>query len=167
MRDALEKTLLKSPEERRRKRTRHPFDKFRCHSLIIRDVEDTLYPEIDPEARVSGWHRLELFDFYHDGLEVVLGDVRVAQNGDGGWYLLTDDSSETRDGFRSHNAVVIGQIPYRNISEIDSKGDKYYREPHLYCAFVEAGRPWEAVRHALVGSDDENDWPLELQLQVH
>jgi hypothetical protein len=54
---------------------------------------------------------------------------------------------------------VLAEIPWRNIREIDPDGDRYYRGPHLFCAYADNGRPYERTVARVIG--DCYDSPLE------
>jgi len=56
------------------------------------------------------------------------------------------------------------RIPFRNIRNIDMRGDEYYPMPHLYCAFADDGMPYEAFRYILMGED--YDTPLYSSRQI-
>jgi hypothetical protein len=62
-------------------------------------------------------------------------------------------------------ATYRGCIPFRNIVEIDTMGDEYYAEPHIYCRFADAGAPYEEFRYRLLA---EGRYPrlLEAALRV-
>lgn len=161
VRDRLERAMLLTAEERRLKRTSRPYEKFRTRKIVIRSIDDTLYPEADaaPPGRISSWFIVEPYDFYHGGLEVILS-IRLAAIDDFGNWAFVDDGAHLDEAkFRVVKAWHLGRIPWRNIREIDNRGDEYYRGPHLYCAFADAGMPYEEFVARELG--DDYDWPLD------
>jgi hypothetical protein len=168
LRAALEKTFLRPAEERLRLRSKHPYAKFRISEAIIRSLSDRFYPEVDETPGISNWFKVELFDFYHNGLEVILSIRPGAIRSDGAWRLLTPDEALPQDGtWREVDVWELGCIPYRNIRAYDLRGDEYYNFPHLYCAFADEGEPYEEIRYAIVAADNEYDWPLEPSQRLH
>ena len=61
-------------------------------------------------------------------------------------------------------AWILGQIPWRNIREVDEAGDHHYSGPHLYCDYADNGRPYERVVAYLMG--DRYDSPLDPAKQM-
>jgi len=105
-----------------------PSRKFMYDKLIVRSIEDNSYPEITyNEQGKQNWTKLELWDFYDNGLEFVSMSTRqVILEEDGSWAFC--DSS---------NANVIGcciffRIPFDNMVEYDNEPDGYYGYPTLY-----------------------------------
>jgi hypothetical protein len=48
--------------------------------LIIRSIDDEMYPDVDanpPMGRMSSWVHLEFYGFYHNGIEVALRTTRI------------------------------------------------------------------------------------------
>ena len=91
LRDDLQRDLLKTPAER----MRHPVSssrtmKFARGEVIIHRIGDTTYPNVDESPGISGWFKLETFDFYQRGLECVL-DIEYAllDKQTRAWALLT------------------------------------------------------------------------------
>jgi hypothetical protein len=164
LRSAFEQALLRPASERRGPPSRHPYAKFRVGDVIVRSLLDQRYPEMDQSPGISNWFRLELFDFYHNGLEFILAIRRGAIDRAGRWKVLSHAESAP-ENWKEVKLWEIGRIPYRNIRAYDLKGDEYYNFPHLYCAFAEDGEPYEQVRYSVVGEGDEYDWPLEASRQ--
>ena len=140
----VQKALLKTkfgPEDRRD----GPWSKFIDYEAIIHSVEDKSYPEVDTTTEgISGWFKIELCDLYHGGIEFILRVERAAADSLGRWALVPPEERDEVPEFRYFNVFVVGRLPYRNIVDIDPRGDEYYRCPHIYCRFADRGTPWEA-----------------------
>lgn len=160
LRDALQKALLKPPAQRQSRGVTHPYEKFGHSRIIIRSLNDTSYPRVDDSPGISGWFRVEPYDFYHNGIEIILRIGYVIVNADGRWRPVGYDEEYDEVVFRRIKAWIIGQIPYRFINAYDLDGDEYYNEPHFYCAFANNGEPYEAIIYRTVGDETEYDWPL-------
>jgi hypothetical protein len=104
---------------------------------------------------------VELFDFYHNGIVVILGiETGVIGAGDY-WATIPYGSDFDRQVFRSIKVWILGKIPFRNIRHYDVHGDEFYNFPHLYCAFDNDSMPYEDFAYAIVGNAEEYDWPLD------
>jgi hypothetical protein len=165
MRDDLHRDLLKTPAER----MRNPIPssrirKFAHGEVIIHRIGDTTYPNIDESPGISGWLKLETFDFYYGGLECIL-DLRYAllDEQSRGWAPLSHDQSENSfpDQFRVVKIFVTGKIPFRNIEYYDMRGDEYYPQPHLYCQYADDGGPYEGRGYYIVDEGDGYEFRLE------
>ena len=54
-------------------------DKFKHNNFIIRSIDDVYYPNYDfRENTISSWFKVEPFDFYYNGLEIILS-VELAE----------------------------------------------------------------------------------------
>jgi hypothetical protein len=145
LRDELTRDLLKTPAER----MRNPIGssriaKFAHGEVIIHQIGDVSYPNIDdrPETGISGWFKLEMFDFYDQGLECILDLQYALLDTEGGdWALLTHDQIEKSypERFRIAKIFVTGKIPFRNIRHDDMRGDECYPGPHLYGQVADDG----------------------------
>lgn len=145
-----------------------PYRKFRFSKAIIRSVEECTYPEIDPRRdRYSSWFGLEFFDEYHNGIEFILGIVQVAERSDGYWSVVPYDYEAKTPDLLVGKAWYTGCIPYRNIVEVDLDGDEYYREPHFYCRYADAGSPYEECRYRLCEDGRFPEvYPAELRMDL-
>jgi hypothetical protein len=142
--------------------------------VVIRSIDDDSYPEQGPSRRIPGglidtWFRLEFNRMYHGGVEFVLNGQYVAIAEDGTWDVLDTSGiayDSTQGGYKFAEYVdphrftvkqawVVGRIPFRNIVEIDEDGDReYHPYPHLYCRFLDQGRPYESIVHVIDGHTD-------------
>ena len=166
LRDTLQKALLKPPSERRHSVFAHPYDKFQHHKITIRSLTDRTYPASSESERISSWFRVELYDFYHNGLEVILNLGYVIVNDVGEWRPIGYKESFDQQRFRRIKAWTIGQIPYDFIRAYDLNGDEYLNEPHLYCAFENDGEPYESIRYSTVGESNTYDFPLDNSMRL-
>jgi len=134
---------------------RHPSHKFDCQNLVIRSIDDRFYPDHDPTVPgISSWFKVEPWDFYHNGLEVVMGIREAMFDQEGRWSLL-GEWRPASNAYAYHNVFVIGRIPFDSIVDYDLLGDWYYNCPHLYCDFKYEGMPYEEIVYSLVPSSDD------------
>lgn len=140
---------------------RHPYSKFRHSEVIVHRLDDDCYPNIDNRPGISSWFKLELFDFYHRGIVVILDIERGLITNGHYWTTIAHDVDFDPSRFTEVKIWRLGKIPFRNIRHYDLHGDEFYNCPHLYCAFDNDDMPYEAFSYALVGEDGEYDWPLQ------
>jgi hypothetical protein len=160
LRDKMHKDFLKSIEERRLlKPPQRPYSKFAHSEAIIRDVDDKLYPEIDSTRRPSGWFKVELYDFYHNGLLVIVWLSRGVIDKKGRWAIIEHKALFDTTQFQEIKIWHLGKIPWRNIRLYDLDGDEYYNMPHIWCTFANGQGPYEGIQFALLG--ENHDWPLD------
>lgn len=161
----LRKELLKGPKDVDWDKARtHPPDKFHICEAIIHSIDDTMYPDTDAKSTgISGWFKLELWDFYHNGLEFVIGIDCGIVDENGRWAIIQYDQPYDEKKFTKIKMFRVARIPFRNIVEVDTIGDEYYSQPHIYCRFADGGAPYEGFRYVLVG--DRYPWPMKPELQ--
>jgi hypothetical protein len=163
LRDNLHRDLLKTPSERMAlPRGSSRIKKFAHSEVIIRRIDDTSYPEIDKSPGISGWFKLEVFDFYHNGLDCVLGiEYALIDNETKKWALLTYEQSDSAypPRFIKAKVFITGRIPWRNILHYDMRGDEFYTQPHVYCQFADAGEPYEARGYFII-QNGGYEWEL-------
>lgn len=120
-----------------------PREKLSASEVIVHSVDDASYPEIDEnEVGISGWFKVELWNFYHNGLQVILSVETAIINDRREWALVPYDFSPP-DGFDLFNVFRLGLLPFENIVEVDADGDEFYPFPHLYCRYSNGGQPYE------------------------
>jgi len=161
LRRRLRRVLLKPRTELRDLPVFHrPYEKFAHSEVIIRSITDTTYPEVDdsPGPGISGWFKVELYDFYHNGLVVILGLDRGVIDTRGHWKVIRHDATYDESRFREIKVWHLGRVPWRNIRECDPDGDEYHNFPQLYCDFADNGMPYEDFVYAML--DEDYDWPL-------
>lgn len=143
----------------------NPYEKFASSEIIVHSVDDTTYPDTDSkEYGISGWFRLEIWDFYHNGLEFILRIDSAIVDADGNWALIDYKESFDQERFKEIRVFRLGRIPYRNIVDFDTLGDEYYPQTHLYCRFADGGEPYEGFRFVFRGND-EYPWPMNPEQQ--
>ena len=150
----MQRDFLKRVTEREySSHSRRPYDKFAHSEVIVHSLDDSTYPDIDTSPGISGWFKVELYDFYHNGLEVILGIDRGIIDNRGKWAAIEYDEDFDRTRYQAIKLWRLGRIPWHNIREYDLDGDEYYNCPHFYCRFADDGTPYEAVVYAMMGSD--------------
>ena len=132
-----------------------PYKKYKYRDLIIHSIDDSFYPESnDKQGEISGWFKVEFFDFYFNGIEVMLSLQSAIKNKQGNWTVIPHGYEFDQSKFEKFGVVLIGQIPFKNIIDYDLIGDEYYRCPHIYCNFAEQGEPYENFTYVLQNKKD-------------
>jgi hypothetical protein len=166
LRDAMKKAMLKNSAERlKRPSNQSRFWKFAKAEFVVHRLGDTLYPEIDKTPGISNWFKLEVFDFYNDGiegildLEYALGSPRTRQ-----WASLKHGELQHNfpNEFSVKRVFKTGKIPWRNIRHFDSVGDDFYNCPHLYCLFADDGMPYEGFGYYLITDDGSYEFEISI-----
>jgi len=151
MRNQMRADFLKTSNEHSSQPLKHPYDRFRYSEVIIHDLErteDYLKAEDYPGV-ISSWFKHELFDFYNDGLLVILRVSRGIVNERAGWAVLKHGERFDESTFAETHILELGNIPFRNIRHYELRGDNHYNMPHVYCAFADAGTPYEGYSFAM------------------
>lgn len=145
-----------------------PNQNFVFSNLIVRSVDDSKYPEGDYDsAIISSWFKVEVYNFYYNGLELILNIRQVARNADGRWGLATEDfDASVHSGFRKLKAFVLGRVPFRFMVDYDMLGDEYYNQPHLFCRFANGGKPYESIGYAATAKPYLNTLEPENQINL-
>ena len=165
MKKRLRKELIKKSKEiDREKARRNPPEKFEDSEVIIHSIDDTSYPDIDDKKTgISGWFKLEIWNFYHNGLEFVIWIDSGIVDEEGNWAVINYDQKFDETKYKKIKMFQLARIPYRNIVDFDMIGDEYYSQPHIYCRFADGGAPYEGFRYVL--KNDEFPWPMDPALQ--
>lgn len=124
-----------------------PYGQFAYGAVIVRSIDDSAYPDVDESPGISSWFKAETYDFYFNGLEVILNIQYVLSRRDGSWSPIEYERPYSSADGLLVKCFVIGRIPYRLIVDYDLEGDEYYQEPQLFCIFGEAGEPYEGIRY--------------------
>lgn len=124
-----------------------PYSQFAYGALIVRSIDDSAYPEVDDSPGISSWFKVETYDFYFNGIEVILNIQYVLSRPDASWSPIEYQRPYSATDGHLVKCFVIGRIPYRLIVDYDLEGDEYYQEPQLFCIFGEAGEPYEGIRY--------------------
>jgi hypothetical protein len=131
---------------------KHPWKKFKFLEIIIHSIDDKAYPNIDENHKgISPWFKAEVYDFYHNGLEVTIGLDYIIMDTDGYWDVIKHNEEYDEQKYARHKAYYNGLIPFENIIDYDLSGDEYYREPQFYCDFKFNGMPYEGFNYVLIG----------------
>lgn len=148
------------PTDKRPVKTVQPYEKMSVPKVLIRSIDDDTYPLRTHSLGVAaGWTELGTYDFYHNGLEVVVGVVDVIVDKIGNWRPVAALERFDATRFRRVRAFEVGRIPYDNIVVCDPLGDEYFRQPHLFCSYACAGQPFEDFRY--YSATDPFSIPLE------
>jgi hypothetical protein len=136
-----------------------PPEKFVHDYVVIRNISDQSYPDApDHGADVGTFFKVEIWDFYHGGLEVTLSSRSGVVDSGGNWDLLEYRQAYEVDRYDTIKVITVGRIPWREIVEYDLGGDEYDNRPHIFCKFALNGWPYEAI--VFYGVDDGRWWPL-------
>ncbi|MFC3267711.1 hypothetical protein ACFOED_01620 [Vulcaniibacterium thermophilum] len=110
--------------------------------VIIRDVDRAdKYPDTDPnEKGISAWFRVGLIDTYDKGVLLGLryGGLKECEGG----YRFVDFVNEEKS---DRTVLLVANVPYDSIAEVNLDGDEYYHFPHIYCHFDFEGQPYERL----------------------
>lgn len=136
-----------------------PYEKFAHSEVLIRSVEDKTYPELQDLVSLGAWFKVEVWDFYHNGLEVIIWPQAGVVDKHGRWAVVEPGQEYDASKYQEVTLVRAGRIPWRNIVDYDLSGDRYYACPHIYCKYADNGSPYESVVYYLI--DDKGYWPLE------
>jgi len=110
--------------------------------VIVRDVKRVdNYPNVDEESKgISPWFRVGLIDTYDRGILLGLryGGLKECEAG----YRFVDFVNEEKSDC---TVLLVGNVPYDSIAEVNMDGDEYYNYPHIYCNFDFDGQPYEKL----------------------
>lgn len=130
-----------------------PWIKFNYSELVIRNIEDTTWPNIDFQNTkgISPWFKSELWDLYENGIELVSMGGYAIFNEKGEWDILDwkGDAREENPAYKKVRYNYYARIPYEYIVELDMDLDPYEALPTLYVEYAKDGEPYEEV---LIGS---------------
>jgi len=170
LRDELTRAFLKPPSDRMPTGPGSAqYRKFRETEFIVHRVDDTTYPNSDPSPGMSGWFKLEVFDFYFNGIEGILNiEYVLVSEFTKSWSALPEDRAEENfsHGFWPVKVFKTGRIPWRNIRHYDLRGDEYYPFPHLYCLYANDGMPYESFEYYAISEGDSYHFRLPSEARV-
>ncbi len=145
---------------------------FISTKVIIRSVDDVMYPRFYPESDtdISGWFKVMIYNTYHNGIELWLDPgqgKKALMDKNGYWELLEnrDDNRVLSSQYKVLDTKMIGQIPYTNIVAIDTDGDEYTSEPHIYCKFANDGQPYENIYYKSFGNPEKEIPDMDLDIE--
>lgn len=122
-----------------------PYLKFKYDSAIIHSVDDSTYPDRDPNEEVSGWFKWFFYDTNEKGVIMLVApwvNIKIAIDKNTCLWHKIDDDNECKETEIVANVEPAGIIPYYNIVDIIEDGDNYYPIPHLYCRFNKTSSPF-------------------------
>lgn len=138
---------------------RRPPDKFRHSEVLIRSIDDVNYPEnIKNEFGKYPWFKVEMYDFYHNGIEVIFNVREVIIDKEGYWDLVEYNNEERKNKYVNRTVFEVGCIPYENIIDYDIEGDEFCLYPHIYCDFKNNGMPYEDIRYYVIPQDSDESF---------
>lgn len=146
------------------RRAKWPYEKFAHSEVIIHSIDDETYPTHPRGERISGWFKVEVWDFYFNGLEIIIRPEAGVIDEEGRWSVVESEQKYDVSKYKRVTLLRVGRIPWRNIVEYDLRGDEYYNRPHIYCKFVDNGTPFESIVYYMV--NDEQYWPLDSDEQL-
>jgi hypothetical protein len=110
--------------------------------VIVRDVDRAdSYPDTsEADKGISPWFRVGLIDTYDKGVLMGLryGGLKECNGG----YRFVDFVNEEQS---DRTALLVANVPYDSIAEVNLDGDEYYNFPHIYCHFDFGGQPYERM----------------------
>ncbi|HEY7089625.1 MAG TPA: hypothetical protein VH518_16120, partial [Tepidisphaeraceae bacterium] len=132
---------------------------FNTNHVLIRDVNDETYPNHVERPGIDPWFRVEPLNFYHSGIEVILGQCEVIEDASGEWDMAKG-RSDTRKAERTfHGCVwVIGRIPFDNIVVYNIGGDGSGLGPHIFCRFANNGQPYQEIVYGVPHHHGNHKW---------
>jgi len=131
------------------RRAKWPYEKFAHSEVIIRFVDDETYPDLQDLVSLSAWFKAEVWDFYHNGLEVIVWPQRGVIDKHGKWAVVEPGQEYDVSKYQEVTLVRVGRIPWRNIVNYDLRGDRNYPFPHIYCKYADNESPYEDVVYYL------------------
>ncbi|REG82022.1 SMEK domain-containing protein [Algoriphagus antarcticus] len=124
-----------------------PCYRFMYSSLNIRSIEDRSYPElVENEKGYNNWMKLELWDFYPNGLEFVVQYSKkvVVKNGKDWRFALNNEEGAL-------NCCLFLRLPYENIVELEMETDDYNSYPTIFVEYLNDDSPFEQEVYGLIG----------------
>lgn len=151
-----------------KRRFEQDFNGIHLKRVIIKRSTQTDYPVANktPKGQINNWFRANLWNYYHNGIEVIVSsNYKIIEDKDGNWDILDFRDSRKNKYSNIKSILWIGQIPYSNIIDFDLEGDDIYNEPHVYCHFRNNGEPYEGFEYLEKLEDDSRGnpayWPLD------
>ncbi|NJK93760.1 MAG: hypothetical protein HC905_01475 [Bacteroidales bacterium] len=94
--------------------------RFNVGEIIIRNIDNDIYPENDKDdVGISSWFKSEIYDLYHNGIEIYLFyPNEILLNNEGHWDLIENDTDERKNRYKSLRVNRVGRIPYLILSNM-------------------------------------------------
>ncbi len=148
--EGVERTPSERVQHHERLRVLFREEVLRCQAqnlrkdVIVRHVNRIdAYPDGSDAPGISAWFKVGLLDTYHAGIEVGLGWEGLVDSPRG--FRKADYAKEERGEV---TLMLIGEIPYDFIEDMNPDGDEYYYLPHIFCHFANHGEPYERLYYA-------------------
>jgi len=134
---------------------------FKYDSVIIRSVDDTSWPKHDDtnSGKINSWFKINLWDFYHNGLELISRGGYAIFDEEGYWDILDwqGDTRENNPKYKKTSFFRFPRIPYEYIVDYDIELDDYYDLPTIYVEYAKDGMPYEEILCGKTGYYDDKD----------
>jgi len=127
------------------------------HNIIIRDINDTFYPDIKGK-----WLKMETFDMKNDGIEFIgnLSTIVYFDKNHNWDVFLYDDKIKKGKYFKANNPESIYLLAYEDILHIDWEIDEYNSSITIYTSFKykKHSSPFKEVRYYVEGGIEGNSF---------
>lgn len=116
-------------------------------NTIIRNIEDDTYPENEnvDRGQISAWFKVHFYDFFHNGIEVILRPCGGLINREGRWKNTDGRKPKEGCGFAQVTLYPVGIISFDNIVDFKMDSDEYGYGPHIFCRFCNGREPYERI----------------------
>lgn len=139
--------------------------KFAYSEAMIHSTDDYAYPKADKNVvGISGWFKAELYNFYYNGIEVILSIEKYIMDSEGHWDIINYDDRTRLEKYQSNTAYAVERIPFENIIEYDLSGDEFYNFPHIYCDFRNNGTPYEDIVYYTISHETDPGFTYDHRL---
>jgi hypothetical protein len=109
--------------------------------VVVRDMKRVdNYPEAKEGKGISPWFRVGLVGTYHRGIVLALRWETPTRDRDGPHWRATNYARGESGDLK---VILLGNVPYEYIENVDWGGDEFYPFPHIYCYFRHRGEPYE------------------------
>jgi len=137
-----------------------PWTRLIFSEAIFHWIEDNKYPDFaDTTSGVSNWFKAELYNFYHNGIEILVHVYPGIVDSSGRWAIIKYDQEFDQSTYKRINVIQVGKIPFSNIVDYDLSGDEFYNIPHIYCIYSSQNGPYEGNKYVL--DSDRHHWELD------
>lgn len=158
----LQKEFLRPPSEYDWEFSRYePWIKFTHNEVLIRSVDDTKWPEPDYRpGEISSWFKVEIWDFYNNGIELIGMGGQAIFDEDDNWDILDYKGDERRqkEEYRIITYYDFLRIPYDFIEILDMDTDPYQGLPSIYVRYANDGMPYECIVQGILGSHSQKQY---------
>jgi hypothetical protein len=131
-----------------------PMYQFVYDCLIIRSIEDRLYPNFDNEDNPTPtWYKAQIHNLYEYGIEVTIYcPFEIVVNSNYEWNYLNDrDKNKLPNNLQCIRAHVLQRIPYDNVVKLDMCPDPVYGYPTLFLEYKNDKTPFSEEIPCTIG----------------